>query len=396
MKVAIIADVHVGNHRLFGGPNIGGLNERARDTVRVLGAAVQSAWRDGADKIIIAGDLFDTDTPTPAVIAAVQLAITWSAAWDHKARMVLLNGNHDMTSTAPLHTALAPLQCMRGAIVVCEPCSFHDADQGDVVLVPYQPGPACEWLPEAVEKALTTLSPTLTDYNDTSLAGTPRSRLLVLHLGLEHKGTPPWLRGADDSIHIDRLRKICLEHSISNVVAGNWHGAWSENHGGITMRQVGALVPTGFDNPGVEPYGRVVWWTTQEGFTSDTVMKGPRFMKFTDIKELTAFETDVRTDPKYGHDFYVHAQLPAHEWWGGKLILDRLSVESLIRGFKTSKQPAEVRARAAQAVGSVADLSSLGAALFDYIAETPLPEGADLARVHQHCRRLLKLEAEDA
>ena len=374
MRVATVADIHIGNHRLFGGPMVGGLNARARVTIACLEAALTSAYGDGATKIVIAGDLFDTDLPNPAMMRAVQYAIGMVPI-----PVIVLNGNHDMTSMDPWHTAVAPLAACPNADVVTIPTYRFDVGSG-ILMVPHRPGPAKDWLEDDVSSVVGQ-----SDH---------RCTLLVVHLGIEHKDTPPWLRGSDDSIHEDQLRYICQKNGIKTVHAGNWHGVWSSTKAGIHLRQVSALVPTGFDNPGLDAYGRIAWWDDVEGPLPDTIIHGPRFTKVKSVSELQTFNDHVRPATEDLH--YVHAQIPQHEWWGAKMILDKLVEDKFVEAFKTSKQPSEVREAAASAAQSAADASTLGESLFDYIAESDLPDGADLGRVHQTCRRLLKLEAENA
>ena len=96
-----------------------------------------SARADGASMIVIAGDLFDTDRPSPAMLRAVQGILV-----GHSAPVYVLNGNHDMTSTAARHTAISPLGLIHKVQAVEKVCIA-----GGAVLVPYLPGPAKVWLP---------------------------------------------------------------------------------------------------------------------------------------------------------------------------------------------------------------------------------------------------------
>lgn len=280
--VFVVADVHVGNHRLFGGQTVGGLNERCRDTINVLRDARQLASRDPSEHglFIVAGDLFDTDSPSPAMIAATADAL--SANDNHET--VVIMGNHDMSSTEKFHNAVAPLNG-RIRVVDTETVVYDLLRPGSkcpvyrVVCVPFMTGPGKVWLEEVLKE----LKP---------VGSAPV--LLVMHLGLETDKTPPYLRGCDDSIHVKDLYELCLKYGVTDVASGNWHmrqylqctdpplsaarcRAW----------QVGALVPTGFDNPS-DPFSPTLRPSTRYGTclkfvgtgrTEVEVLNCPQFFK---------------------------------------------------------------------------------------------------------------------
>jgi hypothetical protein len=85
--------------------------------------------------------------------------------------------------------------------------------------------------------------------------------VLATHVGLIDDETPPWLRNAHDAIEVERVQELMGEHNIAFTVAGNWHQhrAWSFTPAHPVV-QIGALCPTGFDNPGFDGYGSVIIW----------------------------------------------------------------------------------------------------------------------------------------
>ena len=140
MKVAAIADVHLGNHRVFAGHRRAGLNDRARAILAVLGQAIVTAHADEAEILAIAGDLFDTSRPPPAHIAAVQETLALLGNKCH-----VLCGNHDQTSSSPGDNAVAPL----GPVA-----TVHEQPgvEGPVVFVPFVNSPAEDYIRAGLEQ----------------------------------------------------------------------------------------------------------------------------------------------------------------------------------------------------------------------------------------------------
>lgn len=382
MRVALVADLHLGNHLLFGGPMQGGINSRCRDTYKVLERSVETASEDGADAFVVAGDLLDTDTPSPSVL---NLAMRALSKWKSP-NLVLLNGNHDMTSVAEGHTALAPLQWVPGSLVATSD-RIVDLEGGQILLVPHRPGPAKDWLPVAVKHLL-------------DGAHSAKHRLLVVHLGLESASTPPWLRGSDDSIHVDQLASICEEHGIRHVASGNWHSAWETKIRGIHLRQIGALVPTGFDNPGDgDCYGNVIWWEVDEvgaRFATATILYGPRFVKLCSLQQAEEFQArlqeQVDHDQVLGNTYYIHIQVPSEELESVEAIVESIQAEDRISvgGVKRSTPPKERQNLAKEAAASVGASDSLSEALHNYVDALHLSESMT-REVKRLCFRYLKL-----
>lgn len=276
MAIHFVADVHVGNHRRFGGGLISGVNLRAAETLDVLKEAVRIANKSG-DTLVVLGDLCDTPRPTPQLLRAIGNALTPDASMSGP--IVLLVGNHDRVSMAENDHALAPLDWIEGVRVVEKPSvmsveASSIMNEQHLVLVPHNPAPAKEWLAQTVAE----LDP-------------PKGGLLCIHLGVEDENTPWFLQGAADSIHVDILRELIDDHELAGVFAGNWHDrrVW-EGPNGEPIVQVGALVPTGFDNPGLEGYGSVAHWhdsnqptlagrmSVPSSGVDFTEIEGPRFV----------------------------------------------------------------------------------------------------------------------
>lgn len=278
MNYLIVADVHTGNHQVFGGKTTAGINQRCRYVLDTINKVDALALQQKA-KLVVAGDLFDKATPDPRIVAAVRDALDLqepygiTGSYVRPLLPVIVAGNHDAVSSNKDDHCLNTL---KPATIVG---AGESRIEGSVIFVGYKPG----------VDGYTYMCDTLSQLAE-SLARMPQApRLLVIHLGIEDEQTPPWLRGAQDSIKLDDLVKLCLNHGITHVAAGNWHERKEWVQSGVHVIQVGALVPTGFDNPGPTGYGTALIWDGQD--FSYTELPGPRFIKVfnsTELDELVA------------------------------------------------------------------------------------------------------------
>ena len=276
MRPVFVADVHVGNHKRWGGPVVSGLNSRAKEIVDALANAVKFA-NDKGEPLVVLGDLFDTATPSPQMVWAVGEVLNKAN------KCYVLLGNHEYRSAATGDHALKPLGWLPDVVVIDEPTLIDD-----VLFIPYQSGPACEWLPEV-----------LASFDERELRDRVKPAV-CLHLGIADDETPPWLKGSHDSITIDQLTSLSKRYGFREVYAGNWHKhqTWdcylvglSEN---LRVVQVGALVPTGFDNAGLTGYGSLV---TRNADRVDRVeVDSVRYIMSDDIDEISrAFANEKYT-----------------------------------------------------------------------------------------------------
>lgn len=265
--IALVADVHVGNHRTLGGQTVARLNDRCRETIQVLAAACRRAKLAGADTLAVLGDLFDTDDPSPPMVREVLEALKLGPS-----RVYLLVGNHDQRSDKSRDHALASMDGVWGSlyISVVEKPSLALTSAGlSMAMVPFRSGRASEWLPDAISVIAPSKDPPL----------------LCFHLGISDSQVErdePWMMGSHDQIHVDELCDIlCRTRQFSGVAAGNWHQymEW-EGDCGEPIIQLGALCPTGWNNQGGDDlYGTLALWDG-ESFTRE-VIAGPRYLKFT-------------------------------------------------------------------------------------------------------------------
>lgn len=125
------SDLHIGKR-------FGNLPEDIRGRLRearhgAIGRLADAARRHGADVILLAGDTFDTETPTPAILKQALIEMARSAPL----RWVLLPGNHDSLladqlwnaarAAAPdniiLATEAAPIVLAPDVVLLPAPCT---------------------------------------------------------------------------------------------------------------------------------------------------------------------------------------------------------------------------------------------------------------------------------
>jgi DNA repair exonuclease SbcCD nuclease subunit len=364
--ISVIADVHIGNHKKFGGPLVGGLNRRCRLAVEVLKKAVFAA---GSGDLVICGDLFDVAYPSPPVVSAVMGALSRQSGTTY-----ILRGNHDMHSSSGSDDALAPLERVTGVRVVREKTSMVLSGYRAVFLPYVSSGSAAD--------DLRTMEPEAAD---------PRDHVIFGHFGVSDESTPPFLRNSGGSMdasealkHLQRVTRFGL---YGTLYVGDWHnrGEWRTDGARESperIYQCGALVPTGFDNPGVH-YGFVKTHTS----TKVIQIPGPRFLQFT----FEAFEDEDLTNMKglsKEDQVFIRFRCARKNRPDAMAKIRKMKDAGMIEDGDTSIDGEVHRAKAKQAAlaagGERSVLDQIGA----YVAKMPLPAGVErdvvLAEVMRH------------
>lgn len=370
--LAFVADVHLGNPKRHGGVVRGGLNARCWRTLAVLQNAVDRAVSRGARGFVVLGDLFDTATPPPQLIAATQ--DIFADARRRDCEVVVLMGNHDQAGPTPGDHALGPLAPV--ATVVSTPRVLSRPSWPcDLWAVPFRPGVASTWLPDVV-RDLRVQSTQQPKRREPSVLG--------IHLGMRDAKTPAFLAQAPDAIDVNKLADLCAGFDLRAAFAGNWHShhrwdfAWPDDGGLVDVVQVGALVPTGWNNPGLRGYGGLAFWDGKQATIEH--LPGPRFVRV-GVSELDELDpsTDLCVQVVAGAD-------EAHE------------VSARVASMREASQigPSEVviddavaRAAAREAATSARSAQTFDEAVASFLAAMPLDEGCERARVTERVRAYL-------
>ncbi len=284
MKYGFIADCHVGNLKQHGGAVKVGCNARAQEVIQVLLRCALRAKELGCDKLVVLGDLFDASNPNPQMVTQVAAALSAGPPVE------IIVGNHDQVSTDLGDHALAPFSLSTNLRVHEIPTRV-----GDLVLIPFQPGPACDWLPESLKQV---------DCED---------GVLCIHLGIDGEDTPFFLKGAHDSIKVEQLKALMDEHKLRACFAGNWHDAraWPEEK----IWQCGTICPKSFSDDGLDSRGRL-WvyepehWLVEEPDSYD--IPGPRFLKM-HVDDLGDKTEELEALANKGYTIYVRAKADTDE-----------------------------------------------------------------------------------
>lgn len=380
LVIACVADLHIANHRAHGGAWTGGLNVRGQETIDGLGNALSIAEASGASRMILLGDVFDTTKPDPQLIAGAQHMIN-----AHLTPVRVLKGNHDEGSSAPGDHALGPL----GETANVEVYETKHVEQNvmhnvDVIYLPFETGAAKDWLPKRLDEI-----DAATDTN--------RTRILCLHLGIHDQqmrnGGPAsfWIEKSDDAISAELLAAECYKRNIRAVFAGNWHGrrimefSFPPNARGldtVTLVQVGALTPTGWDNPGLEGYGGVALAKIDPDGTFELSfgeIPGPRFVNVKSTDEL-----DLAVAEANGNRLYVRWHAKPTEVAHAREELARY--EAVLTATDITINKEETQAMAREAATAAQSTTTLAAVLDSFVSKMPMPETVNRERVFNRCK----------
>jgi len=381
VKIACVADVHLWNHpqgctRTSTGP----LNERASQIASSLADAKAAAVVDDADGFVVLGDLFDRHNPAPPLVAAAQDALSHGQGRDkHRPPVWVLMGNHDMASTEEGHHALGPLHGYGEIRVVAETHAvLLDSGDGDDPLalgfLPYRPEPVEAWL----EAELDTLANRM---HGMTLRGGPRARVLLMHAGLRAGDEPPWLREGHDSVDAALVQRLAHDRGFTAIMAGNWHERRMFD-GPCPALQVGALVPTGWDNPGTKGYGTVAFYDSTTGF-SMVEIPGPRFLN------CTPEEARATVASRGGHPGLGMYRIRIKGTASDPQLVNDLKAQGY--GYVAEVvDDDEARVAGRAAAREARDATTLDKALAYYVEELVVQEPADKATVLDMANRYLK------
>lgn len=365
-RIGYIADVHVGNHRVMGGPVDRGINRRCRLVLNALARATKTALQLGCEELVVLGDLFDTAKPSPQMIFEAWFALGHAMSKPPKR---LLCGNHDQSTSATYDNALSALSIGEGFSVYDTTAENLLLNDMGLVLVPFANEDASRYIPEQARECEGRL--------DRSLLH------LGIHAGIRDERTPTYLQNAKDSIHKDALFDLMDELDVDLCVAGNWHSHQSWTRGERSIVQCGALAPTGFDNTGMKGYGSLIVadgarWTRHE-------IPGPRFLvdRFEDMDESDYMKLDGVTQV-----FLRILAHPAH-MAEANAMRDRLVEAEVVEDAQVLPDQEVARVQSLSAARAARKGETLDEALSGFVERMPLDDAVSREGVLERARGYL-------
>ena len=355
MRIGVVADLHIGNHQLFKGRSIAGINERCAAAIQSLRVMYAIAAEQRVERLYIAGDLFDTSSPSPQIVASVMGVIAEAGPG---IETVILKGNHDSNSPNPGDHALGPL-----AFVCSVVTESLIESSGRLLLLPFKPRPA-EWIRDELESL--------------AAAGSMKPGMIVLsHFGIADAGTPLYMKHG--GVAVELLDELCDQYSIRAWLSGDWHSY--KQFRGQRIYQIGALVPTGFDNPGGDDlYGSLLVLDSNphaHGGIERHIIPGPRFYYAPDEPGFSPL-TYVKLRIAQAHrEDEMKAAVEAGELGGYVLAPDNDTSEAAT-GAKVAEEFAD------------AEVSGIDEALDAYVDKMPGLDPKTRVSVKELCRRYLK------
>lgn len=373
MRIAVTADAHIGNHKVFGRieePH-NGMNARCRMALRVLNQASAIARRGDCTHHFHLGDLMDTVHPTPQMLKAVLDALSPLPA-------TLLVGNHEQVTSQSDDHALAPLWGHHNLTIVERPTEHGDRNDG-LLMVPFMPGPASVWLPRELRKLA----------HKFDARNTRGKKILMTHVGIAYGDEATFISSGDDVIDGATLARHCADAGISTVLAGNWHTRreWEDKYTGVRLIQVGSLCPTGFDNPGWDGYGILTVLDTTKGIIETVRVPGPRFLTFTGTMTRAEVQQQLQNASHKTNTVFVR--------WKGCAPDSLADNEHMLRQhdlahFEIIPDDVDRKIAATGAAFAARSGETFEASLSGYIDAMPLPDEVDRAAVLQRARGYLK------
>lgn len=355
MKVGCLADLHVHNHRYAGGEVEAGINERCRAILDTVRFAAQAAEDVGCAALVVLGDVFDTPRPLPQQLVAFRQALE-----PFSGDITLLVGNHDRVSEQDGDHGLGPLRAS-GVRVVERPTRL----EFDALALPFHARPVLEWLPGTLE-----------------VSSAP---MVFGHFGLYEKSqlaAQPWLAESHDAVAVEDLAPLLKAHGVEQLAVGNYHSAQSWVLDGVRLEQVGALVPTGWDNPGQRGYGGLSVLELGKA-PHRHELPGLRFVVVTSADELAREQRDAAL---VGNQLHVDWRCVPEDFLAAQLTAEREGSPSVHIKVHVERKHAERRAlQAAVAARSQSTLAEAASAYVSKQAFTNVEHSAVLG----HVRRFL-------
>lgn len=256
MKIGVISDLHYENHKILGGPLEAGVNRRCADIGEAVRTATMEAAARGCHHVVVTGDIFDNQSPSPEVIG-------WAASdfsSSHR-KVFLMPGNHERSSNAKGHNALRALKESCQCVVVDYPVTIGNKD----LWVPFVENPR--------------------GIIDSLLERNSGIGFIFLHAGIVSEDSEFWAKEGRNTISVEDCERWAKEYGVRGVIAGDWHGHRILKDRDPLIVQVGSLTQVDFGDPA--NCGKLVILDTDTATVEVVDIPGPRLISL-NMAELRA------------------------------------------------------------------------------------------------------------
>lgn len=378
MRVGFIADVHVNNHKQFGGAVNGSINERCRMTLRALERVADLGAQREFDLLVVAGDLFDTVKPLPQMTSDVLQQLC------RIAEVHLLLGNHELVSSTYGDHALGPLG--RVCDVIDRPCAVIVGDHHAMIHVPFQRDASA--FGEVVAQ------------RDHSRVGRPSHDVLAVvgHMGVyddKMADASPWDVRTGSTIHVRDAMHAADSVNAKHALFGDWHEhkTWYSEPEDVRVTQIGALVPTGWNNPGLDGYGSLIILDTEQPSKIERIeIPGPRFINVSCEQDVADALQQLKSESKAGCVLYIRWTGPIDQMDAATGYMRQIaSHHDCVAGWEFRPDRKDAEAKALKAATTASEQATLIEALATYTKEMSMPSTVSRERVLTRSRGFLSL-----
>ncbi len=260
-KLAVVADVHLGNHAGYAGETRDGLNDRGRLCVETFRRSLVKAREEGCTAYLIAGDVFHSSKPTPPLVAAVQEALKDRGDME----VIAAVGNHDMIDASPLSRSTSMEALVPHGLVVNRGPTWYDLGFVDLLVISFT----------AEEDMATHIVKTL----ELERREGSKTRLLMAHVGVYDDSTAPWLKSKKDAIPDHDLLEALEANGFAGAFVGNYHNGKLWKSEKAFIHQIGTLAPATHSDDSVYPeVGGMAVWAEGSSIGNTVQIYGPRFI----------------------------------------------------------------------------------------------------------------------
>jgi DNA repair exonuclease SbcCD nuclease subunit len=275
LRLLHTADVHLGARHDDLGEEASAQRERQ---FAAFQSTIDLAIREKVDLVLIAGDLFDSNTQPRRSVERV--AAELKRLVDAKIRTVIIPGTHDVYDRSSVYRAY-DLPAMTGSKAGDDFVTVLTPERRDVVL------PACDVVVHA--RVFPTKRAPREPLRDLNVAGDTRA---TWHVGLVHGALA--ISGRTDADEVVISRDEIATTGLDYLGLGHWHSAQRGTASGVSYAYSGAPEPIAVDQ---ERAGKVLLVTLEEAAGKKAVRIEERQVGRTRFERVEVDAATIRSQP---------------------------------------------------------------------------------------------------